>query len=65
MTRYFRVSVLDYNEVLEFSNCETEEEIESACEDCQRTMFENLSSGISELTEEEFVNYKKTGSFIW
>lgn len=62
-TRYFRVSVLDYNEVLEFSNGETEEEIESACEDAQRTMFENLNSGISELSEEEFAKYKKTGRF--
>jgi hypothetical protein len=53
MTRYFRVSVLDENEVLEFSNGE----------DCQRTMLENINSGISEITEEEYSQWKKTGSF--
>lgn len=63
MIRRFRISVLDYNEILEFSNNETEEQIEEACDDCQRAMFLNLDSGISELTEEEFLHWKKTGSF--
>ncbi len=63
MIRRFRISVLDYNEILEFSNDETQEQIEAACDDCQRVMYLNLDSGISELTEEEFLHWKKMGSF--